>query len=385
MKKTYLPALVVSGAAVLAACSTTVPGQALSDPSASPTVLAVPSGINVGTYPTTTRSVPTPSQSSAWVIEGGRMGEALIQVNEIDPRLTLGGAGLRSYPVLQGGQLSGRVPDATALAFSMQKFKVGMTTTRGDDFDKPKVAVRIGLYRFETPDEAQQAFNRVKTSQQRMRAVPITSVPGVIAVEFKPGTVDSYVVEGPFVINISGTGATTDEAAKFASKGFELEVRKAKSFTPTPAASIQSLPADKDGVLSRTLYQNSSALSESLGNTYYGFPMLLHKIRDIGAASVYRDAGVDLIGEGAAIIYRTRDAAAAKTMITALRDPKSATPGTTKAAGPANLPEADCIQRSGSYNCAVAAGRWAATAGGDSLQEAQQRIAAQYAILAKNP
>lgn len=384
MKKTVLPALVVTGAALLAACGTTVTGQPTVDASASPSTQAVPAGLDVGSFPTTPRSVPSPSLDNAWVLEGSRMGEALIQVNEIDPRLTIGGAGLRSYPVLKGSQLSSRVPDATASAFTAVDMKVGMTTTRGDDFDKPKLATRIGLYRFGTPDDAKKAFDRVKTSQQGMRAVPITSVPGVIAAEFKPGTVDSYLVEGPFVINISGTGATTDEGAKFVSKGYELELPKVKSFSPTPTGSIQSLPADNDRILARTLYQNSSSLTESLANVYYGLPTLLHKIRDISKADQYRNAGVDLVGEGAAIVYRTSSADAAKKLADWLGTPSE---GTSTAASPTGLPQAKCLSRPklNNYFCSVPVGRFTATAGTDSLAESQQKIAAQYALLAKNP
>ncbi len=388
MRKPIPPTVLLAAVAALTACSTTTGGQPVAaegstSPSAS-AIATVPPGLNVGSNPTTTQAVPPLTANSAWVLEGGRMGEALIQVNEIDPRLTIGGAGLRSYPVLRGSQLSERVPDATATAFARQKFAVGMTTTRGDDFDKPTVAARIGLYRFESPEEAQKALASVRTSQQRMRSIPITTAAGVIAAEFKPGTVDSYAVEGPFVINISGTGATTEEGAKFVSKGYELELPKVRAFTPTPAASIESLPTDKDGILTRLLYTDPTSLAGTLGNTYYGLPQLLHKIRDISKAAMYREAGVDLVAEGATVLYRTRDDTAAKALAG-----KLATPSTneTTAASPTNLPQATCINRPNlkNYFCSIAIGRWTATAGNGSLLTAQQAIAAQYTILAKNP
>lgn len=385
MKKTLLPALVVGSVALIAGCSTTVTGNASDSAGNSPGPV-VPSGLNVGQLPTTTRAVPAPSTENAWIIEGNRMAEALIQVNEVDPRLKMGGAGLRSFPVLRGTQLDERVPDATATAFSNNDMRVGMTTTRGDRFDDPKVAVRIGLYRFDTPDGATKALEAVRAATRSQRAIPIAGTTGVLAGEFKAGTVDGYRTEGPFVINVSGTAPTTDEAAKFVAKAFELQVPKTASFTPTPAASIQSLPGDKDGILARTLVQESASLS-SLSNAYYGLPALLHRIRDISDEPMYRAAGIDLVGEGAAIVYRTRDEAAARTMVSTMVSTSRANPLHKAAASPDALPQAQCTERpeSSSFNCVVSVGRWATTTGGADLGDAQQAISAQYAILAKNP
>lgn len=154
--------------------------------------------------------------------------------------------------------------------------------------------------------------------------------------------------------------------------------------TPTPAASITSLPVDMDRILARLVYNDPTSLAGTLGNTYYGLPQLLHKIRDISKAGMYRDAGVDLVAEGATVLYRTRDEAAAKTLAARLATPSA---NETQAASPTNLPQATCISRPSlkNYFCTVATGRWMATAGADSLLSAQQAISAQYTILATNP
>ncbi|NMD55132.1 MULTISPECIES: hypothetical protein [Tsukamurella] len=143
MKKSALPAAVVIGAALLAACSTTS-GEPVAAPSSSASVTSssaaastapaatvpVPAGLDFGAYPTRARTI-TASENRSWVVEGNRMGdEALIQANEVDPRLIIGGGGLRSFPVLDGDGLRSRVPDATATAFHANKMRVGMTTTR---------------------------------------------------------------------------------------------------------------------------------------------------------------------------------------------------------------------------------------------------------------
>ncbi|NMD55131.1 MULTISPECIES: hypothetical protein [Tsukamurella] len=381
--------VVLASALAVSACGTTVGGEATVAPASSSrasTTPNVPAGLDPGQYPTTTRDVPSPSGDNAWIIEGNRMAEALVQVDEVDRRLTVGGAGLRSYPVLSGDQLSTRVPDTTARIFTRNRMRVGMTTTRGDDFDRPTVAVRIGLYRFDSPEIAAAVLEAITSSTQALPKVAIDGHAEVSAAEFTPGTVDGYRAEGPFVINVSGTAPTNAEAARFVAKAFDLQVPKTTAFSPTPVTSIRTLPGDKDGVLSRTLLQESTELT-SLSNAYFGLEALLHRIRYLSDAAPYRKAGVDLVGEGAAIVYRTRDAAAATTMVAEVTADSRARAGNRPVESPAGLPQAQCTFRTEatSYICIVSAGRWVTTAGGSSLQLAREAVSAEYAILTKNP
>ncbi|BDH56013.1 hypothetical protein [Tsukamurella sp. PLM1] len=392
MKTKALPAL-IAGAALLAACSTSTGGEATTAtsgpasataPSAAPTV-TVPAGLDTGTFPTTTTAQAPLTADRAWLMEGNRMADALIQVNEVDPRMILGGAGLRSFPVLSGDQLSSRVPDATAAAFLARQMKVGMTTTRGDKIEDPTVAMRIGLYRFASAEDATKALEMVQTSTRNARKVTITGTDGVSATEFKPGTVDSYRVEGPFVINISGTAPTTDEATTLVTKAYRLEVPKVQSFKGTPVSEVQKLPSDIEGALARTLpSSNTNRYTANLNNNVYGINGLLHRIRDISNGDVYRKAGVDAVGEGDAAVYRTRDVAAATQLAADLAaiNAKTGDP----IAAPAQLPDAKCFDRRdvGNKFCIVTAGRWLATMGGSTVTEVQQKAAAQYTILAKN-
>ncbi len=393
MKKTVLPALVAGTAALLTACSTTVTGQATDSAgntagaSVAPSTIAVPAGLDVGANPTTTRALAPLDDKSGWVAEGNRMADALIQVNEVDKRMRIGGVGLRSYPVIEGGQLSGRVPDSTAVTFATYNMKVGMTTTRGDAFDDPTIAMRIGLYRFGSPDDATKAFESIqrRTERNGQSEVKLTgpNTDGTTASEFKPGTVDSYRVEGPFVINISGTSSSTAEATKLVAKGYELEVPKLKSFTPTPVGQVASLPKDIEGTLSRTIPSTVTGYAASVANGVYGMNGLLHRIRDIDDAGVYSKAGIDAVAQGETVVYRTRDAAAAAQLVTDLAAINTRLG--KRVGSPAQLPGMICVERPGNINCAVSAGRWVTTAGGDTLQQAQQRASAQYTILAQHP
>ncbi|MDF0530267.1 hypothetical protein P0W64_17520 [Tsukamurella sp. 8F] len=380
-----LPALILSVAAAtaLAACSTETAGTATgSSGHKSGSTASIPAGLDTGSYPTTPRAIPAFSSDQAWVAEGNRMGDALIQVNEIDSRMTLGGAGLRSFPVLSGIQLSSRVPDDTSLVFEANGMKVGMTTTRGDSMDSPTVATRIGLYRFPTDAAAQKAVTQIRAKVSGKEQVSISSAPGAVATEFKPGTVDSYLAQGPIVVNVSGTGPTTSDAAGFVTKAYQLEIPRLKSFTPTPVAEVTKLPSDRDGIMSRILglkQSSSTSVGTELATGYLSQTGLFHRIKDISKKGIYVTAGVDLVGQSDGVVYRTRDAGAAKQFLTDLyaigdKKPADAAPG---------VPGMKCVRDYDAtlLRCGVAVGRYVADLTASSIGDARQKASAEYALL----
>jgi len=393
MKKSILSAAVVGAAALLAACGTTggepvaAPSSATSAPSgpsapstsAGPTV-AVPAGLDTAAYPTKSRSI-TVSANRSWVAEGNRMGdEALIQVNEVDPRLTIGGASLRSYPIVEAAGLNTRVPDATAAAFAANGFRVGMTTTRGDALKNPGVAVRIGLYRFDTAEAAKKAVDAVRTATAQARPITVTvdGAPDVLASEFKPGTVDAYVAQGAIVVNVSGTGPSTDQGAQFVTKALGLELPKLKGFTPTPVDKIQTIDVDKDGILSRTLPQPDSS-DAALFENWYDMAGYKHRVQDISNLTTVTAAGIDLVGQAGSVVYRTRDAAAATTMV------QTAASKNPAVAGIPQLPTVKCMTGGARTYCWVPVGRYVGSVDDTDAGVARQKAAAQFSILATTP
>lgn len=389
MKTKALPAL-LAGAALLAACSTSTGGEATTAtsapssataPSAGPTV-TVPAGLDTGTFSTTARTVEANARST-WVAEGNRMGdEALIQTTEVDPRLTIGGAALRSFPVVPLDVLNdgvrSRVPDATADVFVANDFRVGMSTTRGDKLENPTVALRIGVYRFDSPQIALKVVEGIRAKTTAARAITITGTDKVLASEFKPGTVDSYVAEGPFVVNISGTGATTEDGAQLVAKAYPLELAKVKAFKPTSVEGVQRLSVDRDGIVGRTLPVDSSVRYPELQSGAFNLNGLLHRIADITREGTYKDAGVDLVGQGGSVVYRTRDAAGATSMVT------NAAAKNPTVAGIPQLPDVKCMSAGGLTSCWLSVGRYAAAVNDKDAAVARQKAAAQYTILAKN-
>lgn len=384
MKRSILPSLIVASAALLAACGTTVTGQPTTAPSSTGTStseapVTVPAGLDTGTFPITAQPLPAPTTEAAWVVEGNRMGDdALIQVNEVDPRLIMGGAIMRSYPVLSGNDLVERVPDATATAFAANSMRVGMTTTRGDKLDSPTVAVRIGLYRFDDPQTALKALEDVRRATTAQPRVAITGTDNVLAGEFKPGTVDTYRTEGPFVINISGTGPTTDEGAALVAKAYQAELPKLKAFQPTATDRVATLPTDVDAIVSRTLPLDGTESTPLLLVGHYGLNGVLHRIADISKDADYRNAGIDLVGQRGNVVYRTRDATAATALAAGLNGRNQ------QISGIPQLPSVTCgTHRTTNYTwCYVPVGRYLSTVSDRTEATAKQKAAAQFTVLA---
>jgi hypothetical protein len=370
-------------------CTTTVAGtpSAPSDSSVRTTAV-VPAGLDTGDFPTHLFAVKQGDLDSAWVAEGNRMGDYIVAPTTVDSRLTIGGAGLLGFPVLRGPQLSERVPDITAAIFTANNMKVGDTATRGDSLSNPIRALRIGLYRFDGADTAATVVAQIKSGTARQPQVNISSVPGVTATAFKPGTVDTYVAAGPIVLNISGTAPSTAAAAALVTEAYGQQIPKLKQFNPTAESSILSAPIDRDNMLARTLPSTSTDPNIVLTIGVLSQQGLELRIADTSQMSIYRDAGVDLVATNDDVVYRTKNAEAAVSLQNQFKHSKSRV--LTPAAGVPQLPSVTCMQDSTAdvafrFRCSVTSGRYVAEVTGPDLKTAQQKAAAQWVILANNP
>lgn len=367
------------GTVVLGACGTAATQTASTSSSAAPVSVTLPPSASVGTYQTTAPVVPPLNSQAAWVAEGNRMGDALILLNEVDKRLTMGGAGLRSYPVIEAMQLTSRLPDDAVYTFDDKNMRAGMTTTRGDKLDDPSVAVRVGLYRFDTPDVAKAVVADIAKKRAGLPKVAVPTARDAVAAVFKPGTIDTYLAVGSTVLNVSGTAPSNDEAASLVAKTYELELPKAQAFKPTPVSSVQQLPSNPDGIVGLNLPKNDTSYNAELSRGYFSLQGLLHRIADLGGADNYRKAGVDLVSQGGTVLYRTRDEVAARQLRTALYSASQMTPQ----AAPPGMPEITCVLRTTDkfYKCAVVVGRYFAEASSEGLLDAQRAATAEYLIL----
>lgn len=375
----------------VAACGSSTGGEAVTaSPSAAPSspTVTIPAGLNTGSFGTTPYAPKSGDYNTAWVAEGNRMGEYIVSPTTIDSTLTMGGAGLAGFPVINAVSLSQYVPDGTAAVFLTQGMKVGNTATRGTTFADPSRALRIGLYRFDGDATATTVLDRITTRTNDMPKVTVPGTSGVSATEFKPGTVDSYLAVGQIVINISGTAPTTAEATELVAKAYPKQIDELKKFTPTPAADILKAPVDIDGMLARTLDAKSTDPEHYLQVGVIGINGLAIRVANTANMQRYRDAGVDLVSTNGGTLYRTKDANAATKL---LGQVSTNTDRGYVAAGPVpQLPTSACVKDPKGtddyqFRCFITNGRYLADLTGATLETAQQKAAAQWVILAKNP
>lgn len=105
--------------------------------------------------------------------------------------------------------------------------------------------------------------------------------------------------------------------------------------------------------------------------------------------TAFTDAGVDLISERSTVLYR----AGTSDQASRLREfflAAWADGGSRAVASPVDLPSAKCIRGEGDtgsdgpwFSCAVVVDRYVATAEGDTHEQAQQKIAAQFTLLSE--
>ncbi|MFE6862726.1 hypothetical protein [Nocardia sp. NPDC057668] len=206
------------------------------------------------------------------------------------------------------------------------------------------------------------------------------------------GLIKSWYATGKFVVftyvwdNLMAEAKTRDLGKLTARVERALDVipPALTSFRATPKDQLMNLPVDPDNILGRTLS------TTKLDSAQVGSPGVfdahggLHIVQGTDSAALLERTGVDRVAWNGGYLYRARDADAAAEIVT---EYSSTTRLFKRADSPENLPNAQCRKYSGPgaadipYYCYVSHGRYAAQVSALQLKDAQQRIAAQYAIL----
>ncbi|MBH0777546.1 DUF7373 family lipoprotein [Nocardia bovistercoris] len=177
--------------------------------------------------------------------------------------------------------------------------------------------------------------------------------------------------------------------AELARHTIDAMVDGLKSYTPTPADQLTSIPVDVDGMLGRTL-PPANVENAKFDRRSFVMPAraALHYVgRPANSKSAYDDAGVDLVAFSDARLYRAKDPDAAERLVAAFL--AQLAEGTKAIDPPSGLPTARCLaakddKRSGTYppSCLVVYERFVAVVSGGNPQEVHQKAAAQYKLLA---
>ncbi|MEV0293281.1 hypothetical protein [Nocardia sp. NPDC050710] len=263
----------------------------------------------------------------------------------------------------------------------------------------------VSILRFPTEAVAASAadeFDRITGEAQQRYPIPIDGYPQARATSSDEQSILSFQPHGPYVIvsNASLPQPNRDQLAGMVKKTLDLQIAQLDKQQPTPLDDLLDLPIDPDGIMRRT-----APKSKESNDPFFGFfeddfgtfqaAGILHYLRNpIEVRKVLEEGGVDLVGNRASTVYRTRDLAAAVRLQTALT---RLTKNDETLDPPPGLIDATCVRldildpnRSFTSFCAVVYQRYVAIVIASAPQLArvdralQERTAAQYSILAKS-
>ena len=187
-------------------------------------------------------------------------------------------------------------------------------------------------------------------------------------------------------------------AEKLVYSALTSQKRALDTFSPTPIDQLPDLPLDPSGwLLARTLNNPTGGVPAMIG-VWPAKAWLNFEENPPVASSMLTEAGVDWVGQRLATVYRTRNAATAETMLKTVVDGMRTTRYAEPTAPVPGLPRARCFGRANleeyvnsaqswqrllwRYKCAAAVDRFVFTVYAGDGKDAQQRISAQYRILA---
>ncbi len=283
-------------------------------------------------------------------------------------------------------------------------YAVGHASQDKDENDKtPKDAdaVTMTVLQFPSDAAAAAAAQEIEAADFAVAAAenePVTlpKYPEAHA-HWRPGvsSIGATVARSNYVVNLLLRVRDPDlgQLTALSEKVLDAQLPLLDELPPLSREDILRLEYDTDGMLRRTLNPDGFGHPDTKTQFTVGARGFLHLAEDQQHWSpIVSEAGVDRFAvtssmSSASMLFRTRDTAAADTLVTVILDKAYPRP----ADAPAEIPNAVCgespieddydVKR---FRCAVSYRRYVATVEGDQLADAHQRAAAQYATLANS-
>jgi hypothetical protein len=375
-----------------AACSTTVEGSAVkqSGTAAGPTVDI--SRLDVGAYPT------QPSQPLGVVgdpvrgvlVEAQRMANNVIGPWEVDAGLPKA-FGFGATVLLSAGDLAQIGPAPFAGAADQHGFINGFASARTAEGQK---ILLNAVLRFPDAGAATAAatdFGNIaaKTGEGVQRA-QIPGHPDTQAASYtqaegpggKPwGAVRAFTAHGQYVfMQLAQAVDGVDPAVGLVAKTIDLQGPAIDKFRATDPSEFADISLDPTGLLARTLPVPEN-VATTIENTTYEQRGALHFQSDPArSAKLFTETGTDLVAMAKTNVYQTKDSASAAKIVDGFYAELQPTSQPAKPVN--NLPGSRCLQlEDKSFYCLGAADRYAIETSSQTLLDAQQQVAAQYAML----
>lgn len=398
-------AIALSAAALGAGCGDPVAGSASRDLDDTDTGVTM-ALINPGNYPTQPRP---PLGVAGTVFRGGliesrRLADYVTMPFQVDAELIKQGGYAAAMGVIKNA-------DASVKAFSPpipqgadHNFVAGFTVVADTPGAPSRRSLQNTVMRFASPEDAEAAVADMADHAARITptfgtetfdTTPIT-IPGhpdTRAFTYEYETLGSHTVtalsaHGPYLL-----GQTTiskddvEDAVALVVDTLALQRPLIDTFEPTPIDKLAELPVDPEGLLART--QLPPPDQNSVGFGLYGpHGLLAFDSEPVATQALFAETGTDLIARSGTQVYRTRDSAAAATLLEGYS--QSVTDqGLISADSPAGLPEAQCkraprkapLMTPSSFYCLLTVDRYLIEAQSGQLDALHQLISAQYLML----
>ncbi|WP_019200727.1 hypothetical protein [Tsukamurella sp. 1534] len=303
-------------ASLTAGCSTVVEGTAVPDPN-DPLVTLDAGGIS-----TKPRKVET-SKDQQDVLAANILAEKTLYAWDVDPTyVKLESFGVRA--AAQSSNLSDVVDGADADAIGRRGMLYGFVSGRSNDAPGQREGLSVAVLRMNDEAAARGALDDHRT-RVGAGAERIGDRTDIVATKrdptsSRPNTVYAIMAAvGPHLIVVRSGVADAAKSRDHAVVAVDKQRDLLAGYTSPGADTLDSLPADKDDIVSHTV--TPDPLEQGKLTLEYGFRegrAPLHWDTDpLATARLLEDSGIDLVGIGRNAVYRARDDSGAQRFVDA--------------------------------------------------------------------
>jgi hypothetical protein len=382
----------VSVALLSAACSTTVQGSAVKETGARPGPAIDISKLDVGPY-LTQPSQPlgvTGDPLRGVLVEAQRMANNVVGPWEADSTVT-GGFGLGATVLLSPRDLANIGPQPFVAAAGRHNFVNGFVSARTAEGQK---ILLNAVLRFADPGSASAAaadFGDIATKtgtgvqRDEIPGHPETVAASYTQLEGSTGkqwsAVRAFTPHGDYVfMQLAQAIDGMDPAVGLVAKTVDLQGPAIDQFRATDPSEFADISLDPDGLLARTLPVPDKEATPIQNTTYEQRGALHFQSDPARSATLFSETDTDLVAMAKTNVYQTKDSASATKIVDGFFAELQPTSQPAKPVN--NLPDSRCLQlEDRSFYCLGAADRYAIETTSQNLLDAQQQVAAQYAML----
>jgi len=309
---------------------------------------------------------------------------------EVDPALTdWFGFGATVLP--NEGALAQIGPEAFAAAASQHGFINGFASAReaegqkillnavlrfGDQGGASAAATAFGDIAAKTGDGVQPAQI---PGHSDTRAASYTQTEGSTGKRWS--AVRAFTAHGQYVfMQLAQAIDGMDPAIDLVAKTIDLQGPAIDKFRATDPSEFADISLDPTGLLARTLPVSEQDATPIQNATYEQRGALQFQSDPARSAKLFTDTGTDLVSMAKTNVYQTKDAASAPKIVDGFYAELQPTSQQAKPVN--NLPNSKCLQlKDKTFYCLGTADKYAIETTAENLLDAQQQVAAQYAIL----